>query len=317
MRGIGLFDTVALSRDSHLRPNRKILEKFDAQYYPKGASIEDCRKVVVNPPPHSHQPRITISRRNNLYYFRPEVSIGAWLYGSNLHLPTTDDLPEFYEKLDHFVGERTGMVMNSKTARTARIDFTRDFRFEPASVNHIIEQYRQFRLPRRDTTLINGTTVNFDSRSLRRTRQRQTSIYSKYHEMASKGADPEELEMSVGLIRLEDKYLTNRAVSDLARTHRLPDHNAQHILTDTLYESVIGKLVSRLGLDTVGCSHAARVRSLFEAVGATVGGRTLVHLALERTIGKNYYTDPMFGASERTAKERSNLATNHGLIALE
>lgn len=303
-----MFDTVALSQTRFWRPDHRLLSDSRAKWV--GASI------FVNAQKGSHEPRITFTRvSDHQYICRPEVSIGAWLFGSNLHLPSFEDIPDFLALLENYVGEKTGFVLESLHARVARLDVTHDFKIEPSLVLKIIDDYRSFRWSKRNTVSINGTTVSFDSKA--KGQPRSTCIYSKYHQLLAAGEKKHSLSMAEGILRLEDKYRVNRTVKELSKSLGLSDHTARSMLTEKVYSSVLSRTVNQLGLESVMEQDQGRIRKVYSELGNVRAGHLLEHLALERSIGKDYFRNSLFATSGRAARSRAKEALHFGLLRLE
>lgn len=276
----------------------------------------DRYKTIVDPTPGTHAPAIEIKYdRERRTICRVSVSVGAWLFGSNLHLPSERDLQvEFMAAISEFVGETTGLQFVASKARVARLDITCDFRLREEELPQVIDQYRHFRYPKRNTILINGGTVYFDSKGKKLARR--GVLYDKYAERLARRAGKDELAMALGLLRYEDRYMTNSAVTDLARSLNLPDHNAGTLLTQRTYLVAMGKQIQLLGLDRIASGNATAITQLYTELGSTKAGHTVQHLALVGEFGSEYYRDPRFEVAERTAKERAKYGLRVGLVSL-
>lgn len=309
-----MYDTVALSKTSFRGPSKTQLERYGAKYrYRQGD--KDPYQVIINGAPAAHEPRITVTRfQGRGYFIRPEVSIGAWLFGSNVDLPSMSDIAFFLEAIQDYVGERTGIVMDSRKARVSRLDITRDYVCDPLRIRKVIDDLRNYEFPKRMATLVGGTTVYFRSRGKRVARE--TLIYSKWHEMASGRATKEHLEKTVGIVRLEDRHRTNSAVIGLMKSLGLPDHSAACMLSEYVHSAVIAKLETALGLSTITL-EGAPIRLLYEELGSTQARHVLAHLALKNEFGPDYFDDQAFGTSKRVARQRDRQAARCGLFCLE
>jgi len=148
--------------------------------------------------------------------------VDVWLESPS---STEDDIPQFFEMMNSYIGERTGMVFDARNARTARVDITKDFKLAETRVLTLLNEYRAFPWAKYNTIFINGTTINFDSRGKRLSRR--VALYSKFHERQNHGAPAEEQEMARGLLRLEVQHRTNKSLADLAQSLKLSDHKAE------------------------------------------------------------------------------------------
>jgi Phage replication protein CRI len=174
------------------------------------------------------EPRLTLSRtRNDYWIIRAEVSLGSWLYGSNLHLPDEAELHHGLDSLSEYVESKSGIVFDAHTERVSRVDFTRDFQVGENAVIPIISKFGKLKLPRYNRLCFDETSVYFKNDGKERTKE--FLIYSKHHERLAKGKDIAEQERAKGLIRLEFG-LRKSAVNRFAKSLKLPNHHANCVL---------------------------------------------------------------------------------------
>lgn len=109
-----MFDTTALSETTFRRPDERLVgrEGVRSKYTREG----ELYQLFVNETEGSAEPRSTLTKTRQLsWIIRPEVSIGAWMFGSNLHLPTEDDIPQFFEMMNSYIlGNEPGWFLTHK-----------------------------------------------------------------------------------------------------------------------------------------------------------------------------------------------------------
>lgn len=295
-----MFDTVALFR---ITPRKPVI--------PVGVStIEHPWKTIIKVEKRMHQPRLTITRQQTgKYITRAEVSVPAWLFGSNSFLPSVTDIPIFFDRLDEFVGQRTGLHFNSRSASVSRLDLCRDYECDPTRIVKIIDNYRMYNYPKRRTELIGGTTVRFAARS------KQLVVYSKFHEVSARSEGSDHV---LPLIRMEDRHRTAAAVTSLCKSIGLHDRSAERLLSQDVSAAVMDKLETRLGIvEAIANSPGNPIKSLFETVGAKKARPLVLHRMLETYVGQDYFIHQEFRVSSRTARRRSREAAKLGLFSLE
>lgn len=295
-----MFDTVALFRITPRKPEIPVGVSTFA--YPW--------KTIIKVEKRMHEPRITISQqKTGRYITRAEVSVPAWLFGSNSHLPLMTDIPIFFDRLDEFVWERTGLRFNSRRASVSRLDLCRDYECDPAHIVKIIDNYRTYEYPKRRTELIGGTTARFVARS------KQLVVYSKFHEVTSRSDQSNQVRP---LIRMEDRTLTAGAVASLCKSLGLEDHSAERLLSEDVSTRVIDKLQTRLGIvEAIANCRANPIKKLFATVGAQKARPLALHRLLETYVCRDYFMHEEFGVSSRTARRRAREAAKAGLFTLE
>ncbi len=135
-----MFDTVAISRTFARPPNVALLERNGCKPFFSRYNGE-VYKLVLNGEIGAKEPRLTITGTPKaLWIIKAEVSIGAWMFGSNLHLPDESDMKEFFSMLSDFVRFKTDIKFDAHRERITRADATRDFNIGESKVLTTIKQ---------------------------------------------------------------------------------------------------------------------------------------------------------------------------------
>lgn len=309
-----MFDTVALSQPTY-SPPKNIPAAARRRSSIRKNSAGNVYQVIVSPESGSAQPHIVIKRGyGNVWRTRVEVSIGRQLFGSNLYLPTSSDIPRFLQNVSDYVTEQTGQPFVAQQATVVRLDVTKHYNVDPNMVLDIIDQYRHCRLPRYNTILINGETVNFDVKGKKLSKR--IIIYSKFHELSSVNAPSELLELAKGVLRVEVQHKVNQSVAYLQESLDLPDHKATTILTDRVYNSVIEKMELQLNISEAILPTGPDIDRLYLTLGPTKAANVVSHLALTKIKGRGYFNDALYGVSARAARERYKMAAKGGVSSL-
>ena len=112
-----MFDTIAISKTFFSLPDvallgrngcKPVFSKYDGEPY----------KFVLNGKEGIKEPRLTISKSpKGFWILKAEVSVGAWLFNSNLFLPNENDMKRFFADLSNFVRWKTGVRFDALLER--------------------------------------------------------------------------------------------------------------------------------------------------------------------------------------------------------
>ena len=261
------------------------------------------------------EPRLTLSRtRNDYWIIRAEVSFGSWLHGSNLRLPNENELHHCLDLLSGYVEDKSGIAFDAHTERVSRVDFTRDFQVGENGVLPIIAKFAKFNLPRYERVCFGDTSVYFKNAGKEKTKQ--ILIYSKYHERLAKSKDKSEHEAAKGLIRLEVS-LRKSAVNRLAKSLKLPNHHANHILTKETSERALQRAMKHLHFDSLLTAGNSNVEKLFEIQSATMPLTLIGFLYLRDKYGDDLAKQSFIKTSPKTLKRYSDDCSKVGVLTLQ
>ncbi len=262
----------------------------------------------------SGEPRLTLSKNRNDYWnIRAEVSIGSWLFGSNLHLPNEDELHCGLDLLSEYVQNKSGIVFDAHAARVSRVDFTRDFQVGEHFVIPIIAKFARLKLSRYTRICFDDTSVYFKNKAKEKTKQ--FLIYSKYHERLTNSKDKTEQDAAKGLIRLEVSFRKS-AINRLANSLKLPNHHANHILTRKTSEKVIQKAMTQLYFESLIITDTPDVEKLFNASGSTEAYRYIGFLYMRDQFGEDFSKLPFVNTSQKTLKRYLDECGKAGVLSL-
>jgi hypothetical protein len=309
-----MFDTVAISSTFARLPDIDLLERKGCKpYFHKDTG--EPYKLVLNGERGCKEPRLTISTSpKGFWIIKAEVSIGAWLYDSNLFLPDENDMKNFFPALSEFVCEKTSIKFEAWRERVTRLDATRDFQTDEAKVLKIVRDIGNVEIPRYNRKPFNATGVYFENKG--RDKNKKYAIYSKQHDLIDKNASEAEIELARGLLRLEIQHKNNRAVSNLAKSLHLPNHNANNILTRQTSEKVIEKTMQLFSLhrllENVESSLEKLAKNFSSAMPLTLAG----HLLYKAQYGSDYGKLPFINLTEETIKKYERECAKTGILSL-
>jgi hypothetical protein len=310
-----MFDSNAISKTMARLPDIDLLTKKGCKPVFSQTTGEPY-KLVLNPPKNSHEPRITISKNpyKELWIIKPEVSIPAWLYGSNLYLPDESDIETYLSMLSDYVGDNIGVKFDARIERVTRVDVTRDIQVGEDRVLPIIAEINKMRIPKYDWRPFNDTTASFDNKG--KVKNKRYSNYSKFHEVAARNGSPDELEMAKGLLRMEVQHKNNAAVYNLAKSLKYPNHNAQTILTRETSEKVINQAMKLFKIEQFLENENSSIENLFNTYDSLTAFRLTGHLYLKSIYGAEYGKLPFINVKERTIKEYEKLCVKAGSLSI-
>lgn len=310
-----MFDTVSISKTFFRAPDIDLLERNGCKPCFNQYTGEPY-KLFLNGEKNAKEPRLTISKSpKELWILKAETSICNWLFGSNTVLPSDADMQEFFLRLSDYVSTKTGIKFESQKERVSRVDFTRDFQLEESKVLTVLAELKNFRLPKYQTRPCNDTTVYFESCGKKLTKRYK--VYSKSHEVGSKESSEAEMNLSRGVLRLEIEHRTNKAVYNLAKSLKLPNHNANNILTRATSEKVIEKTIKMLNLEVLLKKSRSHIEMLARSFDSLTALKYAGHLLYKAEYGSEYGKLPFISISEDTIRKYDKACAKAGILSLE
>ncbi len=310
-----MFDTVGISKTFARSPDVDLLVRNGCQPFFSKYDGEPY-KLALNGEFGAKEPRLTISKSPKGYWIiKAEVSIGAWMFGSNLFLPNETDMKQFFPMLSDFVRYKTGIKFEAHHERVTRADPTRDFPIGETNVLRVLKELNNLEIPKYDRRPINFTGVYFKNRG--RIKNKIYSIYSKFHELANKKASQTEIELAKGLLRFSVEHKDNRAVTNIAKSLKLPNHNANHILTRQVSNKVLEDAMKLLNFQPLLDNNLSPLEKLAENYDSAKPLTLAGHLLYKRDFGNNYGELPFINLSENTINRYDRECAKAGILSLE
>lgn len=310
-----MFDTVAISQTFARLPNINLLERNGCKVFYSQFTGEPY-KLTLNGEKDAKEPRLTVcATPKGFWILKSEVSIGAWLFDSNLFLPNEKDMNDFFPMLSEFVGDKTGLKFDARIERVTRADVTRDIQLRENQILPIIAALNNFTLPKYNRRNIDGTGIYFENKG--KSKNKKYCIYSKYHDLVNKYASPSEIDLAKGLLRLEIQYKNNRAVADMAKSLKLKNHNADNVLTRRLSETIIQNTMKLLNLTPLLESGNGLLEKLFNSYDSLTALKLAGHLAVKARYGADYSHLPFINLTPKTIKSYERECVKAGVLSLE
>jgi len=310
-----MFDTAAISKTFFRTPNINLLRDNGCQAYISRFTGEPY-KLVLNGAENAKEPRLTITKSPKGYWvIKAEVSIGDWMFNSNLFLPNENDMKQFFPMLSDFVRFKTGIKFEAHRERVTRADPTRDFTIGEANVLRVIKELNNIEIPKYDRKPINFTGVYFKNKG--QVKNKVYSIYSKHHELANKNASNTEIELAKGLLRFSIEHKNNRAVANIAKSLKLPNHNANQILTRQVSDRLLEDGMQLLNLQPLLDHTHSPLETLGKNFNLSKPLTLAGHLYYKQVFGSNYDELDFINLKPETIKKYDRECAKAGILSLE
>lgn len=310
-----MFDTVAIAGNFMYLPDVDLLIRNGCKDFRNGNG--EVYKVVLNGEPGAKEPRLTITKsRKGFWRLQAEVSIGAWLFNSNIFLPNENDLEKFLSDLSDFIFYKIGIRFDVRLERITVLDATRDFNIGANSrVLAILKELAYVDIPKYDRRPFNDSGISWENKG--KIKNKIIKVYSKQHDFIDKGASKEEIELAKGLLRLEVHHGDNRAVSNLRKSLGLSYHRAGQILTRKTSEKVIDNAIKMLSLDSILKNQSnSKLETLANNYKKSMPLLLAGHLAFKTKYGLEYAEILGIDLSEGTIKEYERKCVKTGTSSL-
>lgn len=253
-----MFDTIVLSHDDRGKKTPPQIER--------GFTFTGTRYIYNSPPERGYaRPHLTYSYApDGIGYLSVKVSLPKMLYGNNVEMISDTDIPRALDEISDFVSERAGVDFNAATAKVWRLDVCHNWRRTEEEVYARLRALRCATMPRMVFRLV-------ESSPYWKNASQEVTAYAKLAQMQSLAregmATDADVRASVGVFRLERRYLTSNACKRLAARLNLPDRRADYMLQERVADTVLNETMKELGLDRAIESGDSRLSLLREKYG--------------------------------------------------
>jgi hypothetical protein len=292
-----MFDTVALKHVFIKPPNldglveRGWLERFNRK--------DGDYRYWIHKTPVKHAPRLTLSRTPDyIWHLRAEVSISAWLRGSNLILPGESDIREFLPKLSEYVTYHSGSQFCAESAKVVRVDCTKDLQLGKAEVIPTLKRLSLSQIPKMLRVCYDDKSVEFKNKGKKITKK--IKFYSKLDEVISKMRTVQEREMATGILRVEVAHFSAVSIENLRKQQNAKDKSAKTLLTKNLSESVTTSTMKIFNLFQSSSEGKSDLEKLLHQYSSNQSMRLLGFITFLKTYGENFYQHEWLNFSRRS-----------------
>jgi hypothetical protein len=239
-----MFDTVTINHAYQTSVPRQVRDTFIKQggRYVKPSS-QDGSLLSLN----RTVPSLFWSEKpDGLSYLTARVSLPKLLYGTNTITLSEADVARALSAISEFTSPAAGVDFDAASANVTSLDVCHNFQVGEENTYAYLGALRDANIPRMDRHLIDST-VYFQNRS------QKVVVYAKHAETAALAKDgkatDEDLKRSVGMMRIERRYLITDAVQALVKRLELSNRCAATLLQRGVSDTVMNDTIKELGLD--------------------------------------------------------------------
>jgi hypothetical protein len=302
---LGSIDSTALIH-SYPSLRREDLEQLD---FVKKRDAFGSWKWINNGMREVNEPQLTFYRTwSRIFRLRVDMNIAKLFRGSNIELPTADEINDGLIFTGNNIKHRTGLRFNAFTAEVRRVHYAFNQIYPDNEVKRVIRYYSDYNLPRMTRTVINDETVYFqnDSRGIR--------IYDKYAETVKNNPLAELIELAKDMVRFEYFLDESTSVKRFANRMRFGGSLACQMLSESSINAAIAELRKLIGFDNINLSNQSVPSIIFEKTGDI--NKTIEYSGFLRTLeafGKDFHLNPKYKISKSTYYRKLKACQELGL----
>lgn len=259
-----------------------------------------------------HEPQLTFySTWDRVYRLRVDLNIPKLYYGSNINLPNPKDLRDILPLVSNNVKERTGFNFDAFGAEIHRIHYAFNHQSENNNVKSVIDCYKDYKIPRMKTTVINNETVYLQNKS------RGIRIYDKQAEVIKEKPLPEFIELAEGITRFEYFIDGGKYVKRFAKRLGFKNHTAQEMMSARSINAATSEMRLLLGFDNLKLAGQSELDILFQKTGdLNTAWDLFSFLESLKNYGNDFYRNSKYKVSKATYYRRLRECRNFGLCPL-
>lgn len=293
-------------------PSKEVISKYN--WLPiRFDSDGSVTRFICNEPKGSHAPRLTLTRSPDWkWYLMAEVSIPAWLFGTNTILPNQQDIFDFLYQLSFYVSEKAQRNFDAPSAKMRRVDFTNDFLIGRENIIPKIRNISKIIIPRFLRTVYNEKTVAFRNRAKRK--GKIIKIYDKLSEIIDTKKHISNQDEIKDLLRLEVSLCSDYYISKLKKEYGLPDISAESVLRIEIAESEIQKARELTYFDVQPLEEDIKLHLLIANYGSKYAATLFGFLKLIENYGFDFCKFSFLGYPERTYRKHLKECKDAGVF---
>lgn len=273
-------------------------------YRSLAGNSKDMKRVgtstyAYNMPKGSNLPKITINHDQRQYkdFLRAEVSVPKLLFGNNIESVGQTQIPMALKKISDYVSGIMGFDYDANSAKVSRVDYCYNFKLSAKDVPLYINAIKGASLSKMQRVIYGDGTVEFKNNSSR------ILLYDKYqetcHSYKKKKATKEDVERSIGILRLEVRYVRAGSCQRFAKERLSAKHFPAYLFTEKAAEYALSSALNRLGLASRVESIDNRYAKILNYCSIKESERLLGFLHLSDALGgientKQYYSPATF-----------------------
>lgn len=206
---------------------------------------------------------------DGITYLSVRTSLPAFIFGSNVCLPNQTQVDRALDDLSDYVTARIDFGFNAKTALVWEVHFTKDFYVGEYLMSQVLLNLAEMNIPRFKRGGYGDTTLYFHSKGKgkEKDKPRTIGIYDKQQDCIVKGFSKADIQKAEGMMRVEFRYKNPDAVRRLVQKLKLPNREAQTILTQDISDFVLDPIQRQILLLLEETDAPERILKLTAAYG--------------------------------------------------
>lgn len=291
-----MFDTIAIKHYLARPPTEDALHSLG--WLMRFNKYDGRTCAFIRNEQDSTEPRLTLSLNpKSQWHLKAEASLSKLLRGVNVPLLGESEIETSLRLLATKVEEKIGIKFDPNTALVCRADFARDLYVGETAVVPIIAKLMRVQIPRYDRTLRNDESVVFTPKGA--SKGKRISVYDKLAEVIQRNGSEEEQRNARGILRLE-VGLKTKAITYLTRQLKLPNREAQHIMTREVADYVLQDALQKLQFDAIDSNATEVIQKLISEFGTSRAKNLLGFMEIKKQFGEEFYKDETLNYSRRT-----------------
>lgn len=294
---VEMFDTVASKHCIAYPPNEMDLRSLDWQvFYDKRTG--NLAGFSQNEKENGITPRLTIAQTPKKEWFiKAEASLPKLLRGMNIPLIEDNEIEGCFCLISELVEVQSGFRFEAHNAPLCRVDFARDINVGESAIMQIIDNIGRVQIPRYNRIRYCDSGVEFVTKG--RKPNKRIKVYHKLAEVIERNGSNEEQQMAHGILRVEIQLRTS-AINGLVEKLRLPNRQAQYVLTREVSDHVLKDALEKVQFNSIKLEAKQTIQKLHARFDINRTKSLLGFLELKELYGEDFYKLPYLKCSRRT-----------------
>jgi hypothetical protein len=236
---------------------------------------------------------------DGIIYLSVRISLPAFIFGSNVCLLNQSQVESGLNKLSEYITGKIGLNFNAKTAAVWEVHFTKDYYIGEYMMPFVISNLAEMNIPRFKRGGYSDSTLYFHSRGKGKeeNKPRTICIYPKQKDCIDKSFSKEDIQKAEGMMRLEFRYKTPKAVKRRVKGLRLENDETQYVLTQANSDSVLAPIQEQILLLMEQTDAPERIIKLTTIYGNRRAATLIQFLVNQHYFGRDFHRIKPLGFS--------------------
>lgn len=228
---------------------------------------------------------------DGITYLSVRISLPAFIFGSNVHLPNQLEVERGLDKLSIYTTEKTGFDFDTHTALVWEVHFAKDYYIGEYMMRQVLSNLAEMSISRFSRGRYAESTLYFHSKGMGKEedKPRTICIYDKQKDCLDKAFSKDDIKEAEGMMRLEFRYKNPDAVKRLVRRLRLTNNEAQTILTQEISDTVLAPIERQILLLLEESDAQERIIKLAKTYGNRRTATLIQFLVNQHYFGRDFY----------------------------